>query len=730
MSARSARRPALAAEKGAALLAERLGAPGDRPALKKNLIARPQVQMGETRFMVKDLDRTKYYIFPDDEWRVMELFDGTRTRAGVVDDYNAAYPFDPIDLALVMEYEEMLRKVDLIERSVAERNLALLAGARTARRRAAEEKAEGRNIFFLLFRVLDPDAFLNRTVKFVRWVWSPPVVIAWSIAVLWTVGIFILHWEPISTGTYELYAFLKKPLLDAIYFFFLLSFIGFFHEFGHAYAVKIYGGEVHDIGIALLYLFMPAFYCDTTDALLFPNKWHRLWVNVAGIYVEGFVCAGATALWVASYPDTFVNEIAYKTMLFTGISTVFFNINPLIKIDGYHALTSLLEMPDLREESFRYIGLVFQKHVLRLNVQVPVTTRRRRRIYWIYGPLALLYLVVVMSVIGGILYNVYNKTIPDFAIPLLVLTLARLFKKRVRLVIRTTRLFYLDKKEYLMSRSARPGLAALAVLVLLVLFVPFSRETLTAEGVLAPAVRLVVEAPEDGIVESALVGESDAVREGDVVVRMSSRAMTAAVARDAEDLERSAGAARAARASGEAADAYRGERNAVSAAVALGSTQTRMGRLEIRSPLSGRILTPRVEDLEHRFVTAGTPLLEIGDCRELVAALPVSERLLGDLRGGAEVVAYVGQRALSPIRGTVRRVAPATAGLPKTAAADAAPPLPVEAPDRFVALAFFPNPGETLRPGSPVRAKIAGHRRSYAARAWRVVSRWLRTVFW
>jgi hypothetical protein len=51
-------------------------------------------------------------------------------------------------------------------------------------------------------------------------------------------------------------------------------------------------------------------------------------------------------------------------------------------------------------------------------------------------------------------------------------------------------------------------------------------------------------------------------------------------------------------------------------------------------------------------------------------------------------------------------------------------------PDRFVVLAFFPNPGETLRPGSPVRAKIAGPRRSYAVRGFRVLGRWLRTVLW
>ncbi|HEY3350439.1 MAG TPA: HlyD family efflux transporter periplasmic adaptor subunit [Thermoanaerobaculia bacterium] len=729
MSAAAGSRPALAAERGTRLLAERFGTRGEKPSLKKNLIARPQVQMGETRIMVKDPDRTKYYVFADYEWRLIELYDGTRTRAGIVADYNARYPFDPIDEALVLDYEEMLRKIDLIEQSGAERGLQLLAHAKEARVRAAEEKAEGFNPFFLLFNVLDPEEFLKRTVKYVRWIWTPPVVVVWSLAVLWTIGVFILHWDPIFAGTYELYAFLRKPLIDAIQFFFILSFLGFFHEYGHAYAVKIYGGEVHDIGIALLY-FTPAFYCDTTDALLFENKWHRLWVNTAGIYVEGFVCAAATALWVVSYPDTLLHELAYKTMLFTGISTIFFNVNPLVKIDGYHALTSLLEMPDLREESFRYIGLVFQKHVLRLNVQVPVTTRRRRRIYWIYGPLALAYVGVVMSFIAGVLNNLFRKTVPDFAVVLLVASLAFIFKKRVRLVLKTARLAYLDKKEFLMSRAARPRLAALAAALLLLLVVPFSRETLTSEGVLSPAVRLRVEAPEDGRVDEVLAKESDAVNAGDVLVRMSSAAATAAAAESAGDRERSAGAARAARAEGEAGDAYRDERKADSAGVALTGAHARLEKLAVRSPLAGRVLTPRTGDLESRFVPKGSLLLEVGDCRELVVALPVSERLHDDLAVGAAVTAYVRQRPLEAIHGTVRHIAPASAGHPETARPGVEPPLPAEMPDRFVALAFFPNPGETLRPGSPVRAKIAGPRRSWAARGVRVVGRWMKSVFW
>ncbi|MEO8056508.1 MAG: HlyD family efflux transporter periplasmic adaptor subunit, partial [Acidobacteriota bacterium] len=420
----------------------------------------------------------------------------------------------------------------------------------------------------------------------------------------------------------------------------------------------------------------------------------------------------------------------YKTMLFTGISTIFFNVNPLVKIDGYHALTSLLEMPDLREESFHYLGLFFQKHVLRLDVQVPVTTKRRRRIYWIYGPLALAYVGVIMSFIAGVLNNLYHKILPDFAVVLLVASLAFIFKKRVRLVFKTARLLYLDKKEFLMSGAARPRLAALAAALLLLLFVPFSRQTLTSEGVLAPAARLRVEAPEDGQVEAVLAKESDAVHAGDVLVRMSSAAATAAAAESAGDRERSAGAARASRSEGDAGSAYRDERKSESAGVALTGAHARLEKLAVRSPLAGRVLTPRTEDLEHRFVQKGSLLLEVGDCRELVVALPVSERLHDDLRVGAEVTAYVRQRPLEAIHGAVRHIAPAAAGQPGTAAPGVEPSLPGEMPDRFVALAFFPNPGETLRPGSFVRAKIAGPRRSWAARGFRILGRWMRTVFW
>ncbi len=735
MTAPGARSPAVpllsatAPERGAELLAARHGQASDRPALAKQLVIRRVVRMGEVTWVVKNQERDAYYTFSDSEWGIIELFDGTRTTEEIAAEYNRIFPRASIDTVFALEYEEMLRNTELLERSSAERSLLLLSRSRTDRKRAADAKAEGFNPFFMKFHVFDPDRFLDRTVRYVRWLWTPPVVVLWIIAVAWTIGVFVLHWAPIWTGTYELYAFLHKPLIDVLQFFIILCVIGGIHEFGHAFATKVYGGEVHDIGLALLY-FTPAFYCDTTDAIMFQNKWHRLWTTTAGIYVEGFICAGATAMWVASYPDTLLHELAYKTMLFTGVSTIFFNINPLIKIDGYYALTSLVEMPELREEAFQYLGAQFQSRILRLPVPRPAVSRRKRRIYWIYGTLALAYTTVIMRFIAGLFYNFYSKYFPGVAVVLLLLTLYRVFRKRVRLVTRTARLFYLDKKEFLMSSRSRRPLAIAGAILLLVLLVPWSRRTISAEAVLRPAKVVRLQAPEDASVAEVLVREGDNVPAGRELFRLKNMAAQARVSHFAEQSGRLRFAANLARERGGASAVYEAERRSDASQEGLRGARATEERLDVRSPIAGRVLTPDVQDLAARMVAAGTVLAEVGDCTRLIAELPVSERLLDSLEKGARVKALSPQRPLEPVIGKIVSISAATVDQPVTGAGLAEPPLPSGTPERFVAVAMFDNADGRLRPGSVVRARIYSRRSSYAGRALVVLTRWVRTLVW
>jgi putative peptide zinc metalloprotease protein len=708
--------------------AERHGSPDDRPALRKDILVRRQVQMGDVAWIVKNTETIKYYMFRDAEWRLIKLFDGTRTREEILAEYNR-HVRNPAQITLVLNFEERLRRMELIERSATERSLELLERMKSMRERKAEEKSEGFNPFFIRFHVLDPERFLQRTVKYVRWIWTPPVVLIICIASAWTVGVFVLNAQEIWAGTLQLYHFAGKPLIDILQFFVILSIVGAIHEFAHAYVVTIYGGEVHDIGMALFY-FTPAFYTDTSDAFMFPNKFHKLYTNIAGIYVEGGICSAATILWVFSYPDTYLHELAYKTMLLTGFATVFCNINPLIKVDGYNALSSLLQLPGMREGSFRMISTLIQKHVFRLPVEVPPMSRRKKWIFWIYGVLSICYTATVMLLISGWISNFYNKYFPRMAVVLIILSLFFIFRKRVRQVTRIVKLFYLDKKELLMSPRSRIPLMGAAAAILLILFVPWSHRTISAEAVLRPADRVNLQSSEDAIVSEVLVREGDTVERGQPVLRLTSPAVEEAARRLSVERERFERESSQGRTVANASQTYQAERRGMSARVGLRNAELRRRDLLIRSPIAGRILTHRPEDLTGRFVVAGRDLVEIGDCRKMAADVGVSERLLVYLRTGASVSALIRTSPTEYRRGSVTTLSTATAGTPATAAAGKDPAAPSAFPDRFTAVAVFDNSDGALLPGAAARVKIRSNREAYALRTWSVFWRWLRTIVW
>ncbi|NBS52458.1 MAG: HlyD family efflux transporter periplasmic adaptor subunit, partial [Spartobacteria bacterium] len=123
------------------------------------------------------------------------------------------------------------------------------------------------------------------------------------------------------------------------------------HEFGHGLACKHFGGEVHEMG-AMFILFSPFLFCNATDSWVFTEKWKRIVVNFGGIYLELFLASVAAALWVLTPPGLF-NQVCFNVALVCSVMTVFFNVNPLMKFDGYYALSDFLEVPNLKERADR-----------------------------------------------------------------------------------------------------------------------------------------------------------------------------------------------------------------------------------------------------------------------------------------------------------------------------------------------------------------------------------------
>jgi len=120
------------------------------------------------------------------------------------------------------------------------------------------------------------------------------------------------------------------------------------HELGHGCVLAHHGGMPRRLGVMLFYL-MPAFYCDVSDGWRLSRREQRVGVALAGVVTQSAV-AGAAALAAAMTPpgDPRVCLLVFSvTCYFYGLV----NLIPFVKLDGYIALMSYLDVPHLRAKA-------------------------------------------------------------------------------------------------------------------------------------------------------------------------------------------------------------------------------------------------------------------------------------------------------------------------------------------------------------------------------------------
>lgn len=127
--------------------------------------------------------------------------------------------------------------------------------------------------------------------------------------------------------------------------------VKFLHELGHAVACDRFGAECHEAGVMFIGV-LPVMYCDVTDAWSLASRWQRAAVSAGGIFVELFIAAACGYLWLA-VGDGFIGDLLIRTMLVCSISTLVFNLNPLLRLDGYYLLSDVLEISNLHQRSRR-----------------------------------------------------------------------------------------------------------------------------------------------------------------------------------------------------------------------------------------------------------------------------------------------------------------------------------------------------------------------------------------
>lgn len=498
------------------------------PRLRSDLTVSEQRTAGGTLVVVKDPLTGDFFRFRETEQFIAQQCDG-ETPLEVIRQRTEQKFGAGLTAQSLRAFIRNLDKAGLLEGAEAGD-----AGSGNGRRGRGQRGRLRGSLLYLRFKVADPNRLFDRLMPHLRGFFTPGFVTLAAAVILLGVGTAAANWSDIVGDLSRLYR------LSAIIPFLAVTFLAAsLHEFAHGLTCKYFGGEVHELGFMWIY-FQPAFYCNVSDAWLFPEKSKRMLVNFAGPYFELFLWALAVLTWRVTDVDTVVNYLALIVMTGSGIKTLL-NLSPLLKLDGYYVLSDYLDIPNLRRRSFRYLGNLLRRLAGSTSLPVEEATARERRVYLAYGLLAAVpsFALLGVTAVKASTYLIEHNRPVSLALFAGLLTAKT--RRRVGRLFRGKGDDMDDDDEE--SPDREPGepdgaeppppggpkrkrrIAALALAgsTAAVVFLGHMELRITAPFTILPVRNADVRSEIDGLVDTMTVSEGDEVRAGDVVARLSDR---------------------------------------------------------------------------------------------------------------------------------------------------------------------------------------------------------------
>lgn len=248
-------------------------------------------------------------------------------------------------------------------------------------------------VFFWKVPLCNPDRLLQRLAASVGWLFSATAMGAGFFVLLGALVATAGRWDEFCAGYENFFSAWRWLALAAAW-----CGLKLIHEIAHGVTCRRYGGEVKEAGLAMI-LLVPLAYVNVTSSWRFESRWQRLHVTLAGVGAELFVAGLALIVW--NWTSVLaVQQAASDVVLLASVSSLMFNLNPLLKFDGYFALADLTGIDNLYQFGQRYARYFGGRYILGLDM--PTVRLPGDHPTWIkiYGCLAALYRVVT---IGGLL---------------------------------------------------------------------------------------------------------------------------------------------------------------------------------------------------------------------------------------------------------------------------------------------------------------------------------------
>lgn len=505
-----------------------------------------------------------------------------------------------------------------------------------------------------------PDRWCAKVLPSVNWLFGKPAFIVWLILLAWAAGEMTVEWDRFVTSSAAILVPTNWLRLGVAWL--VLKVI---HETAHALVCKRHGGEVREVGFALLF-FAPVAYVDVTSCWRFASRWPRIHTAVAGMYAE-LACAALVVLISGQLDSPEQQHFLDNVALMASVTTLLFNLNPLSKFDGYFVLADLCGLTNLYARGRHAAGQLLRRWLTGSLSAEPLAP-------WLaaYGIATWLWSVTIMvgMIVAASLYWHGLGLILAMCIGWNWLSsLARQAmnwlhrcngRERTRFVVRSTLV------------------TALVVTALLLTPWPFAP---SAPGVVEFSPLVVVRADSAGFVTRVLVEEGEAVVEGQPLLELQNEELE----RERQDLElaieQSRLRERLAAQQQDTAAVQVEQQQGTALQRRLSERHRQTDRLTLRAPISGVVLSRQLSQLPGSFIKEGSEVLSIGNPAHCEFVAAVSQDDAPSLPQSTDQPVFVHLHGRGDLAGRVQRIHPRASTNPEhlCLCAPFGGPLPVRA---------------------------------------------------
>lgn len=569
-----------------------------RPTLRTGLQIERHHYRGVPCYLISDPASGQIHRLGNVEFQFFQSLDGQRCVSDILEQIASEHGNDAIDDNDVVNLLGWMLESGLIQTSSAETSDGQTIQERIEKRR--QKLTVG--MLFQRIRIGNPDRYVAKMTSVIP-NWFAKIFLA-IVGVLFAVASVMLVGNVDLITEQALQTISADRWLSLLITFALLKMI---HEIGHALVCRLMGCPVRECGIAFV-LLIPMPFVDVSAASMLRSKWKRIAVSAAGMAIEWTVAAASLIAFL--YTDDPVWKTRWLDIIFAaGVTSVFFNINPLMRFDGYYMLADYLEIPNLGSEGQQAVKTIAKRLFFGGRGQI-TRLRQPRRIIASYGIAAMLwrcFITITLLIAASQLLNGWGQLL---VIGFVIATATGKLASCLETAKESH--FWSD---CLTNRSLlRPALVSTLIIggLTIVAWIPVGR-SMSVPAAIRYGDTQAIHCAESGTVAFVGVDVGQAVRRGDVLVQLYDAKLESEIRQATARHKASKHRSRRHHSSGEMSKFQIELVTESVIAEQITELQKRMAALAIIAPIDGIVLDGDLESIKGRFLRRGDVLCRIGN---------------------------------------------------------------------------------------------------------------------